>query len=326
MKHIIKILFILFFFLLIFSLFEGNITSRFIFSGKAPYAQTAVTVFIDTEPPEIYIDSPTVNASYTVNTIPLKFTILDDISSIDTILYNLDNTANITITGNTTFYAAKGDHILYMYANDTAGHLNNTESVPFTVLTAIPVTKGVPSKGWRPIMLPVPIRKPGKFFDALITIPEKYRTLAQGEELIAEITLINMQKIGLVDVRVDYYIKDLNDKTLYHEYETKGVERTITYLKEFDTSSIDPGTYMLIMEVKYNSDLAIAGYPITITEKTHLERPISFISSKYVTYIIIAILIIFAIAFYYQHKKIKKLGIKKISAKELRKMGYIKRR
>ncbi|MEK6840674.1 MAG: hypothetical protein AABX79_01845, partial [Nanoarchaeota archaeon] len=49
----------------------------------------------------------------------------------DSVKYNLDNTANTTITGNTTFNTTTGPHTLYLFANNTVG--TTTKNVTFTI-------------------------------------------------------------------------------------------------------------------------------------------------------------------------------------------------
>lgn len=51
--------------------------------------------------------------------------------SADSIWYNINNTANITITGNTTFNSTVGSHILYLFANNTYGE--SSKEVIFSV-------------------------------------------------------------------------------------------------------------------------------------------------------------------------------------------------
>src|SRR3989344_2714259 len=53
-----------------------------------------------------------------------------------------------------------------------------------------------------PEILPEPIHKPGDLFDVSLKIPEKYRQIFSGEEIVAEINIINIKKVGLVKVQV----------------------------------------------------------------------------------------------------------------------------
>jgi len=137
-----------------------------------------------------------------------------------------------------------------------------------------------------------PIHKKGEFFDVLLTIPEKYRMLLSGEELIAEIHLINLKKIGMRSVVTEYSIEDANNKVIFSEYETLAVENEITYLKKIiPPSDIKPGTYIFKIVVKYGDDTAIAGYPFKVIEK-RVEKPAAIATKDYVYLFILALIII----------------------------------
>ncbi|MEK7184729.1 MAG: hypothetical protein AAB683_01160, partial [Patescibacteria group bacterium] len=53
------------------------------------------------------------------------------VSLQDYIMYNLDNTANTTISGNTTFNTTTGSHTLYLFANNSVG--TTAKNVTFTI-------------------------------------------------------------------------------------------------------------------------------------------------------------------------------------------------
>ncbi len=113
--------------------------------------------------------------------------------------------------------------------------------------------------------LPEPVHKPGVLFDVSVNIPEKYRKMLPGETLIGEISLINIKKIGIVPVRIEYLLKDAGENTLFQSYETKVVENEITYLKELELpDDLKPGHYMFFIKVKYEEDIALAGYPFEV--------------------------------------------------------------
>lgn len=91
-------------------------------------------ILSDTLAPTIIINAP-INITYSYNTsLPLNYTAGDD-TGLDKCWYNLDNDGNVTLTGcvNATFNTSEDSHVLYMFANDTKGNLNNTEHVHFTV-------------------------------------------------------------------------------------------------------------------------------------------------------------------------------------------------
>ena len=89
----------------------------------------------DITPPIISILSPE-NKTYTINDVPLTFTVSESTSWIG---YSLDNQANVTITGNITLTdLAEGSRNIIVYANDTAGNMGYSDTVHFTVDTLSP--------------------------------------------------------------------------------------------------------------------------------------------------------------------------------------------
>jgi len=72
--------------------------------------------------PVLTIVSPQ-NKTYLINeSLSLNYTVRNEQS----VWYNLDNSANITITSNLTFNVSEGSHTLYLYANSSYGNLSLT--------------------------------------------------------------------------------------------------------------------------------------------------------------------------------------------------------
>src|SRR3990167_3654704 len=78
-------------------------------------------------PPTLSITSPK-NQTYLTNTsLLLNYTSSNALN----LWYNLDNEDNNTITSSTTFNVSQGEHILYLYANNSDGNLTSA-SISFT--------------------------------------------------------------------------------------------------------------------------------------------------------------------------------------------------
>lgn len=163
-----------------------------------------------------------------------------------------------------------------------------------------------------------PIKKPGRLFDVTLTIPDRYRELLSGEEIIGEVQIINMKSIGLVDVVVEYTIQDINEKVLYKEIETKSIEHEIDYVKKIQIpKEILPGTYLLLANVRYKDDLAISGYPFKILERPYSEREYFVIVYSIIT---ILTLVTFILVSYYYYKRLERKIKIKINEKDLKRL------
>ena len=72
------------------------------------------------------------NQTYNSTEIPLNFYMNDKVSQI---AYNLDNQANVTISGNTTLIGlTEGSHSISIYASDAEGHWVNFDTATFTII------------------------------------------------------------------------------------------------------------------------------------------------------------------------------------------------
>ncbi|MDP2909277.1 MAG: hypothetical protein Q8N77_05715 [Nanoarchaeota archaeon] len=95
--------------------------------------ETSINITVDTYPPDLIVDSP-ISTDYSEdNLVDINYSVSDSLSQVDAVWYNLNGGVNTTLTGNTTIRVAKGDYVLYMYANDTVNLLNGSESVSFSV-------------------------------------------------------------------------------------------------------------------------------------------------------------------------------------------------
>ena len=100
-------------------------------TGEVPQAPTNVSVFVLPGAPIIYIYSPE-NTTYYTTSILLNYSIKNNVNQA---WYNLDGSNNISLgnlTDNSlTFTTTLGNHVLYLYANNTNGI--RVANVSFTV-------------------------------------------------------------------------------------------------------------------------------------------------------------------------------------------------
>lgn len=116
-----------------------------------------------------------------------------------------------------------------------------------------------------------PILKKGEqkpLFDVKISIPDKYKTVFPGEDILAEITLINVGSTGKVDVELTYTLKNQQGQTVENHTDTKAVETTTGLTKIFTTTpDAQPGQYALTVTLKYQQYTAKTTATITITKR-----------------------------------------------------------
>jgi len=118
-----------------------------------------------------------------------------------------------------------------------------------------------------------------------------------------------MKHIGLVDVTVESVIQDVNENILYKEYETRAVEREIDYIKKIKLpSEIPPGNYLFLVNLRYEDDLAISGYPFYILDKPMQER--NYLIFVYSIISILTLMVFILVSYYYYRKLERKIRIK----------------
>jgi len=71
-------------------------------------------------------------------------------------------------------------------------------------------------------------------FDIIVEIPDNYRIISPGEELLTSIKLINVGSAGRVDVFLDYSIFDASDNVVLKKRETVAVETQANFVRTFD--------------------------------------------------------------------------------------------
>ncbi|MBA2851503.1 hypothetical protein HNP86_001656 [Methanococcus maripaludis] len=105
-------------------------------AGNSKVAKDSVTV--DTTAPLVTINNPELDYNYSTNILNVT---VDDVS-VDTVIAEIDNGSvleNITLTGtngyfgNSTHIFAQGEYDVRIYANDSFGRVNSTETVYFMV-------------------------------------------------------------------------------------------------------------------------------------------------------------------------------------------------
>ena len=108
-------------------------------AGANNIAETNDTIILDTILPYIDVQSPA-NNSYFDTSVDLNFTSGDDYT-IDACWYTTPAGANTTLTncGNTTIVPVEGLNNLTFWANDTAGNINQSNEIFFTVDNTNPV-------------------------------------------------------------------------------------------------------------------------------------------------------------------------------------------
>lgn len=166
-------------------------------------------------------------------------------------------------------------------------------------------------------------------FDTSLDIVADNRRVKPGEELSAQITLFNLQRIGTTDVEMFYFIKDQDGKIITHTKEIVTVDDQASFTRTFRIpNDLADGDYILIIQARYDGDVGTASELFEVS-KRFLEMPASFeqiapkimqkvtiLNTIYLLAIIMLIVVITYLFIKYERSKPKKY--KKQSKKQLR--------
>ncbi|MEK6905647.1 MAG: hypothetical protein AABX24_04565 [Nanoarchaeota archaeon] len=137
--------------------------------------------------------------------------------------------------------------------------------------------------------------------------------------MIAEIIIENTRRIGAVTVTLDYSIEDESGENFFTELETKTISDKISYLKKIELpEDLEPGKYQLLVKLKYEDDIALAGYSFEVIGEEELPlfgRAASVVSGKtirsyslYAIGFIFVLLIIFSLVYWRKRRSFPHLN------------------
>jgi hypothetical protein len=90
-------------------------------------------------------------------------------------------------------------------------------------------------------------------FDVNVQIPDEYKSILPGGDLLAEFVIFNLGEIlGRVDVSIIYSIQNLDGEEILREEESAAIETKLAFIKKFTIPEIvATGQHVLAVEVLY---------------------------------------------------------------------------
>ncbi len=173
----------------------------------------------------------------------------------------------------------------------------------------------------REILVALDITSRKALFDIIVEIPKKFLNIQPGDEIIANIKLFEVEKIGRVDVALEYGIKDKNGNIILFNSETIAVEGQANFVKSLKVpEDLERGNYLFYLRMSYDDEIASGSGWFFVEKKSFFG-----IVSPFYLIVVVVIFIIMAFVFI-EIRKIKK-DIKshyKIDGNLLRKERLIK--
>lgn len=119
------------------------------------------------------------------------------------------------------------------------------------------------------VLVIIEVKSEVVLFDVKMDIPSDYKEVEQGEDLKAQITLLNVGVPQEVDVITTYLMKDFTGNVIYESSETFAVDKQKSYVKSFPVSSrTGLGDYLAVIEVRYSNSFAVSSEMFKVVGKT----------------------------------------------------------
>jgi PGF-pre-PGF domain-containing protein len=133
-------------------------------------------------------------------------------------------------------------------------------------------------------------------FDLNVKIPVKYKEVQPGEEVLAQFSIVNAKKTGLVDVNITYGVLDWEGNLITGRHETVALETQTSFVRSLNIpSDLKPGEYFLFGEIVYNDIFANSGDSFKVVVKSTRDiEEIIIISQIFIIFVLsgIAVLIL----------------------------------
>ncbi len=106
-------------------------------------------------------------------------------------------------------------------------------------------------------------------FDIQVTIPNDFKVIYPGDDLLASVKLVNLGSAGRIDVFLDYWITDAEQNIILKTKETVAVETQAGFVRTFNIpENTKPGKYSLYAKISYaDGKEATADSSFEIVEK-----------------------------------------------------------
>jgi hypothetical protein len=171
----------------------------------------------------------------------------------------------------------------------------------------------------------VDIGNGGNLFDVIVSIPQQFKSINSGDELVAKIKLVNFGSPGhAVDVEVQYVIRNSAGEVIMRTSQTVAVATQLAFLKTFyPAGSLPAGLYTITVSVPSKDLIATATDLFELKAKA--AGPVAALPTtppidySILFQILTAMLLLFSLIAYLEYNKVQILSrtIRQISEKDL---------
>ena len=206
--------------------------------------------------------------------------------------------------------------IIFLKENIITLNAGETKPIEFTITAPedpgvyagkISVETGGTTKD---ILFTLNVKTETSLFDVGVVIPSKLKKINIGDNLEAQIDLLQAGIKEKMDVTLNYVIKDFDGVIHFEESETVMVYDKKSLSKEFHTAELPLGDYVLGIELIYPNGVAVASSQFKVADRY------AFIKDNVTLIVLIAVILVLVILIKIvlsHHKFLKVLGYRRQS-------------
>lgn len=162
------------------------------------------------------------------------------------------------------------------------------------------------------------VRSKKALFDVSLNIPAEYKRIGPGEDVFFQVTLLNLEEIGSVDVELEYTIKDFEGNTIKILNEIAAVENQASFSKRISLAEdISFGDYVVAVRAKFGSTVGTASDVFSVVDIN--EVTLSPLYTRFFLWGIILIIIFLIIIIY----ELRKRRLKNIVVRQRKELSKI---
>jgi hypothetical protein len=166
-----------------------------------------------------------------------------------------------------------------------AGGETKNLNVVFVALNETGIFTGKIKIGNREVLVSINVKEKLLLFDSKITVLNKGSVVKQGKNLNTEVTLTPLGDEDRLDVTLNYIIKDFDGNIYVTESETLLIEDEMKLKRDFSTSLLPLGDFVIGLELVYPNGVATSSANFRVSER------IPFSIGTLLYYLLMAILI-----------------------------------
>jgi len=125
------------------------------------------------------------------------------------------------------------------------------------------------------VLIRIEVQSKKSLFDVNAKILEDDLVIFPGNQFSSEIEISSLEDIGDVELKVEYYLKNINGDTFFEEEEIIAFKNKLNFIKKFNLiSNLTSGDYVLYVKVSYLDNVASSSVWFKVLEEDVLETPL----------------------------------------------------